>query len=73
VPSSQSLRNATLGVNTFEVADQEQPEIDVWWQAGPADRLGVEAGALRLGEIVEPVIAEQLIQSQIDDGVDVSG
>ena len=54
-----------LGVNAFEIADQEQSEIDPRWQSWPAHRLRIEAGALRFDEIVEPVLAQQLIQPPI--------
>ena len=35
-------------------------------QAGPAHRLGVEARALRFSEIVESVLAQELIQPPIE-------
>ena len=59
-------RDATLRVNAFEVADQQQPEVDAGRQAGPAHRLGVEARALRFSEIVESVLAQELIHPPIE-------
>jgi hypothetical protein len=59
-------RDAALRVNAFEVADQQQPEINARRQAGPAHRLGVTPGALALGELVEPMLAQQLIQAPVE-------
>ena len=58
-------RYATLRINTFKIADQQQPEIDPRWQTRPAHRLGVEAATLGFSEIVEPVLAQQLIEAPI--------
>ena len=57
--------DAALRVDAFEIADQKQPEIDARGQAGPTHRLGVKGGALRFSEIVEAVLAQQLIQPPI--------
>src|SRR5437867_3864523 len=51
--------DAALGVNTFEVADQQQPKIDPRRQSRPPPRLRIEAGALRFDEIVELMLAQQ--------------
>jgi len=57
--------DATLRIDAFEVPDQQQPEIDARRQARPPHRLGVKAGALRLDEIVEIMLTQQLIQTSI--------
>src|SRR6266516_4326062 len=43
------------------VLDQQEPEIDPRRQPRPAHRVGIEPGTLAFCEIVEPVIAQQLI------------
>jgi dihydrofolate reductase len=55
-----------LGVDAFEVANQQQSEIDPGGQAGAAHRGGVEAGTLRFDEGVEAVLSQQLIQPTIE-------
>ena len=50
--------DAALGVNALEIANQQQPEIDTRRQAGPAHHLGVEAGALAFGEVVESMFPQ---------------
>jgi hypothetical protein len=49
-------RDAALRIDVFEVPDQQQPETDAGRQAGSVHRFGAEAGALRFGEIVEPML-----------------
>jgi len=48
------------------LANQEQPEIDPRRQPGPAHGGGVERRALRFGEVVESIRAQQLIQSSVE-------
>src|SRR5205085_6658678 len=38
-PSHSSADLSILRVNAFEIADQQQPEIDARWQAGATHRL----------------------------------
>ena len=59
-------RDAALRIDALEVANQQQPEIDARRQARPAHRDGVERGALGFGEVVEPMLAQQLIQSHVE-------
>ena len=56
--------NAALGIDPFEVADQEQPEVRAGCQTGSAMRR-VERRALRLDEVIEAVCVEERIQSLI--------
>jgi hypothetical protein len=58
--------DATLRVNALEIPNQQQPEVDARRHARSAHRLRVEAGALGFDEIVESVLAQQLIQPPIE-------
>ena len=58
--------DAALRVDALEVANQQQPGLDPRRQAGPAHRFGVERGALSFCEVVELMLARQLIQSRIE-------
>jgi DNA-binding transcriptional LysR family regulator len=58
--------DAALRVNAFEVPDQQQPEVDAGRQARATHRLRVEAGALAFDEIIESVLAQQLIQAPVE-------
>ena len=58
--------DAALRIDAFEVSDQQQPEIDVWRQAGTPHGLGIKAGALRFNKVVEAVLAQQLIQPPVE-------
>jgi hypothetical protein len=58
-------RPPALGVDAFEIADQQQPEVDARWQARPAHRVGIKPGTLRFDEIIEAMLAQQLIQPSI--------
>ena len=60
--SRPHARRSVLGVDAFEVANQQQSELDPGGQAGAAHRGGVEAGTLRFDEVVEAVLSQQLIQ-----------
>ena len=59
-------RDAALRVDALEIANQEQPELDSRRQAWPAHRVGVERRTLRFGELVESMLAQQLIQSGVE-------
>ena len=59
-------RDPALRIQSFEIADQQQPKIDARRQARSADRVGIELGALRLDEIVEAALAQQLIQPGVE-------
>jgi hypothetical protein len=58
-------RNRALGVQAFEIADQQQPEVAARWQAGSALD-SVEPLAQTLDEAVEVVLVEHLIQSRVE-------
>jgi hypothetical protein len=58
-------RDAPLRIEAFEIADQQQAEIDPGRQARAAHRVGIELGALRFGELVELLLAQQLIQARV--------
>src|SRR6516164_4555935 len=55
-----------LGVDAFEVANQQQSEIDPGGASWGGHRGGVEAGTLRFDEGVEAVLSQQLIQPTIE-------
>src|SRR5204863_4521707 len=55
-----------LGVDAFEVANQQRSEIDPGGQAGAAHGGSVEAGTLRFDEGVEAVLSQKLIQPTIE-------
>ena len=59
-------RHAALRVNAFEVADQQEPEVHGGRQTRAAHRLGVEGGALTLDEIIETMLAQQLVQAPVE-------
>jgi hypothetical protein len=54
-------RDHALGVQPFEIADQQQPEIAPGRQPRPAT-VGVESLAQAFDEAVEIVLVEDLIQ-----------
>lgn len=58
-------RDAALGVHAFEVADEQQAEIQTRQQAGPP-QLRVKLRALRFHEDVEVVRVEHLVQPLIE-------
>ncbi len=58
-------RDRALGIQAFEIADQQQPEVAAGRQAGSA-LVGVEPRAQTLGEAVEVVLVENLIQSRVE-------
>jgi len=58
-------RNRALGIQPFEIADQQQPEVAARRQAGSAV-VGVESCAQALDEAIEVLLAENLIQSRVE-------
>jgi hypothetical protein len=58
-------RNGTLGVQAFEIADQQQAEVAARRQARSA-LVGIEPFAQTLDELVEVVLVENLIQSRVE-------
>jgi len=59
-------RNAPLGIDALEVADQQQTEIGAWRETRSSTRRRIERGALRLDERVEGVVVQDTIQSLIE-------
>jgi hypothetical protein len=59
-------RNTAFGVDALKIANQQQAKVNAWRQARPAHRLGVERRTLRFGETVEPMLAQQAIQSRVE-------
>ena len=55
----------TLGIEAFEISNQQQPEVGLWRQTRAADRC-VERRTLRFDERVKRVPVEHLIQSLIE-------
>jgi len=58
-------RNGTLGVQAFEIADQQQAEVAARRQARSA-LVGIEPFAQTLDELVEVVLVENLIQPRVE-------
>ena len=58
-------RDRALGVQSFEVTDQQQPEVTARRQAG-ATLVRVEPLTQSLDEAVEVVLVENLIQSRVE-------
>jgi hypothetical protein len=53
--------NAALRLDAFEVAHQQQPEVDPRRQPWAAHRLSVEPGTCGFHEIVESVLGQQFV------------
>lgn len=64
--NESAARDAALRVDIFKVADQQQGEIDARRQARSSHRLDIKVGALGFREIVEGVVARQVIQTPIE-------
>lgn len=62
---SRTPRDAALRIDTLEIANQQQPKIHPRWQTWPAHCFRVERDALGFGEVVEPVLGQQLIHSPV--------
>ena len=58
-------RHATLGIDSFEIADQLHSEVDAWRQPRSAHRLGIEALACLLGKIVKTVFGQNLVHAVV--------
>ena len=56
----------SLGINPFEIADQQQPKIDPWRQAGPPLLLRIKPPAQPLHKVIEMVSLQQLVQTLIE-------
>ena len=59
-------RDPALGIDPFEVPDQQQSEIGARRQARSPARRRVEPGALGLDEVVERVVIEDAIQPLVE-------
>ena len=70
LPQAQRIggppRNRPFRVQTFEVAEQQQPEVAARRQTRPADPLRLELRALRLDEPVEAGLVENTIHSFVE-------
>ena len=55
-----------LGIDPFEIADQQQPKIDPRRQAGPPLLLRLEPLAQPLHKSIEMVSLQQLVQTLIE-------
>ena len=68
----RSPGNRALRIQTFEVADQQQPEVTAGRQAGPA-LVGIEPLTEPLDEAVEVVLIEHLIESRVEGVAGTAG
>jgi hypothetical protein len=59
-------RDGALGVQAFEVADQQQAKVAPGRQTRPADLVGVESLAERLDVVIEARVVEDMIQSCVE-------
>jgi hypothetical protein len=59
-------RDGALGVQAFEVADQQQAKVASGRQTRPADLVGVESLAERLDVVIEARVVEDMIQSRVE-------
>src|SRR5207244_5636365 len=59
-------RDAAIRIDTFEIANQQQPEVHAWRQARPSHDFGIEWLELTFDEIIEVVLGQQLIQSRVE-------
>ena len=59
-------RNRALGVQAFEIADQQQPEVASGRQARSANLLGIELLAESFDVSVEVMLVENLIQPRVE-------
>ena len=59
-------RDAAFRIETFEVADQQQPEIASRFQTRPPHRRGIESPALVFRKPVEPLGIEDRIQLGVE-------
>src|SRR4029453_13921308 len=57
--------DGALGVQAFEVADQQQSKIAARRQTRPTDLVGIESLTERLDVVVEPSFVQNLIQSRV--------
>ena len=69
-PQRQRIGDApsdrALGIEAFEVADEQAAEVDAGSQRGAADRFGVEAGAEGFGVRIEAVLVEQRVELGVE-------
>ena len=59
-------RDAALGIEPFEVPDQQQAEVPSWWQTRPTHHWRVELPTLLLREPVEAGVVEDGIQLGVE-------
>jgi hypothetical protein len=59
-------RNGALGIQAFEIPDQQQPEVPARRQAGSADLVGIKRLAESFDVPVEVMLVEDLIQSRVE-------
>jgi hypothetical protein len=57
--------DATLPIDALEVSDQKQAEIRSRRQRTTSDVIGVEAGALLLGKLIEFLLVQEFVQTCI--------
>src|SRR5260370_408546 len=53
----------SLGIDPFEIADQQQPKIDPWRQAGPPLLLRIKPPAQPLHKVIEMDSLQQLVNA----------
>ena len=70
LPKAQRIggppRNRAFRIETFEVAEQQHPEVAARRQTRPADSVGVELRALLLDEGIEAGLVEHAIQAFVE-------
>jgi hypothetical protein len=59
-------RDATFGVETFEIADQQQGEVPAGRQAWSSHHRRVESLTLLLGKPVEAGVVENAVQPRVE-------
>jgi len=69
-PQRQRIGDApgdgALGIEAFEVADEQATEVDAGGQRGPAERFGVEGSAELFGVRIEAVLVEQRVELGVE-------
>jgi hypothetical protein len=69
IPECEGIRrtpcDGALGVQAFEVADQQQSKVAARRLPTPTDLVGIESLTERLDVVVEPGLVQNLIQSRV--------